>query len=131
MRTFSLAQALLELKETGYDFDVFPIQLTEERLGHRIMTYTPQPIDTKHVVLSNEIAALTERLAENAHDLWSAQRLTQGWKLGPERDDKLKHHPCLIPYADLPESEKVYDRNSAMETLKAIVALGYRIVAPE
>ena len=35
--------------------------------------------------------------------------------------------PCLVPYADLPESEKEYDRNTAMQTLKAIIALGYGI----
>jgi hypothetical protein len=70
---------------------------------------------------------LTERLAENAHDIWAQQRLTEGWTYGPERNDKQKNHPCLIPYADLPDSEKQYDRNAALETLKAIVALGYRI----
>ena len=46
---------------------------------------------------------------------------------GPTRDDSHKKHPCLIPYADLPESEKEYDRKMAAETLKAIVLLGYRI----
>jgi retron-type reverse transcriptase len=36
-------------------------------------------------------------------------------------------HPDLVAYADLPETEKTYDRNAAMETLKAVLALGYRI----
>lgn len=89
--------------------------------------YQPKPVDTWGVMLSPEIEALTERLAENAHDLWALQRLADGWQCGPARDDAQKHHPCLIPYADLPENEKVYDRQAAMETLKAIVALGYRI----
>jgi hypothetical protein len=71
---------------------------------------------------------LTERLAENTHDLWAAQRLRDGWKYGARRDDAIKEHPCLIPYAGLPDSEKVYDRTNAIETLKAIVALGYEIV---
>jgi hypothetical protein len=91
------------------------------------MSYHPRPIDTSAVELSPEILALTERLAENAHEIWAAGRLAEGWTFGPQRDDARKQHPCLVPYADLPDSEKQYDRNAAMETLKAIVALGYRI----
>lgn len=91
------------------------------------MSYQPSPIDTAATKLSPELAALTERLAENAHDLWAAQRLKDGWTWGAQRDDKAKKHPCLIPYADLPDSEKEYDRQAAMGTLKAILALGYRI----
>jgi ryanodine receptor 2 len=91
------------------------------------MTYKPQPIDTTAVQLRPEILELTERLAENAHDIWAAQRLADGWTYGPQRDDARKKHPCLVPYADLPDSEKQYDRNAALETLKAIIALDYRI----
>jgi hypothetical protein len=90
--------------------------------------YTPRPIDTAHIELAPEIVALTERLAENTHDIWAAQRLADGWRYGPARDDGRKETPCLVPYADLPDTEKQYDRNTAMETLKAMVALGYRIV---
>lgn len=94
------------------------------------MDYRPSPIDTSKVSLPSEIQELTERLAENAHDIWAVQRLSDGWRYGRQRDDARKLHPCLIPYADLPDSEKVYDRKAAMETLKAILALGYRIVKP-
>jgi RyR domain-containing protein len=93
--------------------------------------YEPKPIDTSHVQLGPEILALTEKLAENAHEIWAAQRLKDGWKLGPKRDDAKKEHQCLIPYLDLPESEKVYDRNAALETLKAIIALGYQLTKPK
>ena len=91
------------------------------------MTYRPKPIDTRHITLPDELEALTERLAENAHDNWAAQRLAEGWTWGERRDDAEKKHPCLVPYADLPESEKAYDRRTAMETLKAILALGFEI----
>jgi len=90
------------------------------------MAYTPRPIDTSHVALSPEVAALVERLAENAHDRWAQRRLGEGWTLGP-RNDAAKTHPCLIPYADLPESEKQYDRDAAVETIKVMLALGFRI----
>ena len=89
--------------------------------------YEPEPIPTGGVKLSPEIVELTERLAKNAHDIWARQRLADGWVHGPRRDDTAKEHPCLVRYEDLPESEKQYDRNAALETLKAVLALGYRI----
>ncbi len=91
------------------------------------MTYRPQPIDTATVTLTREVLDLTELLAQNAHDIWARQRLSEGWRYGPRRNDATKEHPDLIPYDELPESEKEYDRNTAMQTLKAIIALGYRI----
>lgn len=90
--------------------------------------YRPAPIDTSRVRLPREIEELTEMLARNAHEIWAQQRLADGWRLGPARDDEKKRHPCLVPYEELPESEKIYDRSTAMETVKAILALGFRIV---
>lgn len=69
-----------------------------------------------------------ERLAENVHERWAALRISQGWRFGPQRDDERKWHPCLIPYAELPESEKEVDRQTVRETVQAIRQLGYRIV---
>ncbi|MBK7831265.1 MAG: Ryanodine receptor Ryr [Gemmatimonadetes bacterium] len=94
------------------------------------MPYQPTPIDTSAVEVDAALLALTERLAEHAHDLWALQRFADGWKVGPARNDARKQHPCLIPYAELPESEKEYDRVTAVGTLKAILALGYRIEQP-
>jgi len=94
------------------------------------MAYKPNPIDTTSVVLPAELERLSELLAANTHDLWAAQRLAEGWSYGETRDDKQKLHPCLIPYERLPESEKEYDRTTALGTLKAILVLGYTIVPP-
>ena len=91
------------------------------------MPYDPKPIDTAGVTLNADVLALTEHLSKHAHDIWSLQRLKDGWKLGSQRDDARKEHPCLVAYEELPDSEKQYDRNAAMQTLKAIIALGYRI----
>jgi ryanodine receptor 2 len=91
------------------------------------MKYVPHPISTAGVDLNSEIINLTEQLAKNAHEVWAQQRLTEGWTYGVRRDDAAKKHPCLVPYEDLPESEKEYDRRAAMETLKAILTLGFRI----
>ena len=89
--------------------------------------YIPQPIDTSKVKLSAGLLELTELLARNTHEVWAAQRLAQGWKYGATRNDAEKLHPCLVAYEDLPESEKEYDRSTAMETLKVIQKLGYKI----
>jgi ryanodine receptor 2 len=91
------------------------------------MEYKPVPINTSKIQLTPDIQQLTELLAKNAHDNWARQRINDGWKYGPQRDDHLKEHPCLKEYEELPDSEKEYDRKAAMETLKAILALGYRI----
>lgn len=90
--------------------------------------YTPQPIDTSDVKLSAELMELAELMAENVHEVWAAKRLAQGWTYGPERDDAEKKHPCLVPYDQLPEEEKVYDRNTSVETLKFIIIKGFEIM---
>lgn len=89
--------------------------------------YEPRPINTSAVALPPELLELTERLAENAHEIWARQRLADGWTYGLHRNDEMKKHPCLVPYRKLPESEKRYDRETVLGTLKAILALGYRI----
>jgi hypothetical protein len=92
------------------------------------MSYHPEPIDTSRITLPDEIVDLTEQLAKNAHDVYARQRMADGWRYGPKRNDDARENPTLIPYEDLPESEKEYDRKTAVGTLKAIVALGYRVV---
>ena len=89
--------------------------------------YTPKPIDTSDVFLPEELVALTEKIAENVHDVWSAGRMAERWIYGEKKDAEKKTTPLLIPYSELPESEKAYDRNTAFETLRLIVKMGYRI----
>jgi hypothetical protein len=89
--------------------------------------YKPQPIDTSSVTLTDDILELCELIAKNTHEVWSAGRIKDGWSYGPTRDDEKKTHPCLVPYEELSEEEKEYDRNTSLETLKLIVSLGYTI----
>lgn len=91
------------------------------------LTYVPQPLDTAQVQLPEEVKQLTELLAKNTHEGWSAQRIADGWRYGPQRDDVAKTHPCLVPYEELSESEKDYDRLTSLNTLKTILALGYKL----
>ena len=90
-------------------------------------TYIPETIDTSHVTLSSDLQELLERLAQNNHDHWARKRIEEGWRYGARRDDREKQHPDLVPYNQLPESEKEYDRKTVVEVLKAIIALGYEV----
>lgn len=89
--------------------------------------YNPKPINTKNVILSDDIMALSELLAKNTHEVWSQERMKHGWRYGTARNDEKKLHPCLVEYEQLPESEKEYDRKTVLETLRVIVELGYEI----
>ena len=89
--------------------------------------YIPSPADLSGVELPGALGELTEQIAENVHEVWAKGRMDEGWRYGEKRDDASKLHPCLVPYSMLPESEKEYDRNTAINTLKLVVKLGYRI----
>ena len=93
--------------------------------------YSPNPVNTDHIQLPEQLMELTEKIAENVHENWAAGRVREGWIYGSARDDRLKTTPCLVPYDQLPEAEKEYDRNTALETIKLIMALGYRIEKEE
>ena len=92
--------------------------------------YQPQPLDTENVVLPKELLELTEQIAMNVHENWSAARMAEGWTYGKVRNDAKKTTPCLVPYPELSEEEKEYDRVTALQTLKTIIALGYKIEKP-
>lgn len=89
--------------------------------------YTPKPLDTSNIILDDELLRLTEQLAENVHEVWSQSRIAEGWTYGSERNTAAKTTPCLVPYSELPDIEKQYDRNTALSTLKLIIAMGYKI----
>lgn len=87
----------------------------------------PTPIDTSDVELDDEQKQLIEQLAHNLYDNWAIRRINEGWTYGPKRNDVIKQHPCLIDYDDLTENEKGHDRNTAVETLKFTLKLGWKI----
>jgi len=89
--------------------------------------YKPQPIDTSDVALPDGLDMLIEYMSKNVHEVWAETRIRQGWTYGPQRDDTLKTHPSLIPYEELPEEEKEFDRNTSIGTLKLIQKLGFKI----
>lgn len=94
-------------------------------------TYIPKPIDLSDVKLSDDLNELREAIAENAHEVWAQNRQADGWTYGPQRDDKRKQTPDMVPYSDLSEGEKKYDREMAMKTLQLVQKLGYDLVKRE
>ena len=90
--------------------------------------YIPSPIDTSEISLPESLDGLVEALAENVHEVWAKSRMDEGWTYGESRNDTLKKHPCLVPYSQLPEIEKEYDRKTASGTLKLVLKLGYKII---
>ena len=92
--------------------------------------YHPTPAETGGILLPEGLLALAEEMARNTHEVWAAGRLAEGWTWGPVRDDALKQHPCLVPYDELPEEEKDYDRRTSQETLRFILSFGYEIRCP-
>ena len=94
-------------------------------------TYTPKPIDLSDVELTEDLNELREAIAENAHEVWAVERQEQGWTYGPQRDDVKLETPCMVPYSQLPESEKQFDRDMAMNTLKLVRKLGYDLIKRE
>lgn len=90
--------------------------------------YEPYPIHLDDITLDEDLSELQEAIAENAHEIWAKARTDQGWTYGPERNDQKKENPDMVPYCNLPEDEKLYDREMAMQTLKLVKKLGFEIV---
>ena len=121
--TYSLEQ----FKDAWNDSKNYLVTITLNNMK----TYNPKPIDLSDVELTEDLNELREAIAENAHDIWAVDRLAQGWSYGPCRDDAKKETPCMVPYSLLPESEKDFDRNMAMNTLKLVKKLGYDLIKRE
>lgn len=119
--------ALEQFEDAWNDSKNYMLTIT----SNTMKTYTPQPIDLTDVELAEELYELREAIAENAHDVWAAERQAQGWTYGPQRNDQKKETPCMVAYSQLPDSEKKFDREMAMNTLKLLSKLGYDIVKRE
>lgn len=92
------------------------------------MSYIPKPMNTSDIFLSDDINNLAEQLAKNTHEVWSQGRLDDGWRWGKELNMDTKTHPSLIPYEDLSESEKDFDRRTSQEAIKFLIKSGYKVI---
>uniref|UniRef100_A0A915K5J2 B30.2/SPRY domain-containing protein n=1 Tax=Romanomermis culicivorax TaxID=13658 RepID=A0A915K5J2_ROMCU len=90
-------------------------------------TFAPKPVDIAQIMLSAQVEAVTDKLAENMHELWAVNKIEDGWTYGDKRSESRRNHPCLTTYEKLGLSEKTYNLNLARDTIKAIIAMGYHI----
>ena len=89
--------------------------------------YKPNPIDTKNIDIPSDLKPIVELIAKNVHEVWAKQRIKEGWVYGEKNDSEKKTTPCLVPYEELSEEEKDYDRHTALETIKVVLKLGYKV----
>jgi hypothetical protein len=89
--------------------------------------YIPKPEDTSDIVLSKEIMDMTEIIAKNTHENWAKNKIDEGWVYGECLDNEKRTHPCITEYENLSEDDKDYDRITAMETIKLLIKMGYKI----
>ena len=121
------AYSIEQFKDAWNDSKNYLVTIT----SNSMKTYTPKPIDLSDVELAEDLNELREAIAENAHEIWAENRQAEGWTYGPQRDDQLKQTPDMVPYSKLPESEKEYDREMAMKTIKLLKKLGYDLIKRE
>ena len=116
-----------QFKDAWHDSKNYLVTIT----SNSMKTYTPKPLDLSDVELTEDLNELREAIAENAHEVWAQNRWREGWRYGPRRDDELRQSPDMVPYSQLSEGEKSYDREMAMNTIKLLTKLGYDIVKRE
>lgn len=75
----------------------------------------------------NLTAEQIEMLAKKEHERWAMERERSGWTYGSHRDDARKHHPNMVPWEHLPDSEKEKDRETIRDLPKLIELAGLRL----
>jgi hypothetical protein len=68
-----------------------------------------------------------ERLAEMEHGRWNVERLLEGWRYGPKKDVDQKVSPYLLPWSQLSEEVKGWDRNTVRELPKLLAMIEYEV----
>lgn len=95
--------------------------------------YLPCPIDVSNVSLTPDLLELIDTIAENAHNVWAEEKLRKnpGLQYAPLDKDGHEVKGCnhfFRPYAELSEEDKKPDVDMAVNTIKLLKRLGYRIV---
>ncbi len=128
---------------TGNDHDVYSLKDFQAAwdASHRYAVtagarggkqYNPHPqVLLEGIELNDELKELGEAIAEFAHDVWAEGKINNGYQFNPETNDDPSNGPLthrdLRPYSELTESEKNYDREMSMNTLKLVRYLGYTL----
>ncbi|TGZ67043.1 hypothetical protein CRM22_004998 [Opisthorchis felineus] len=89
--------------------------------------YKPQPLDLSQIRLSKRLEALVDQLAENTHNMWARDRISLGWTYGFTEDHAQKRSPHLVPFREVDPIIKNSNRETAIETVKTLLAYGYSL----
>ncbi|TPP59596.1 Ryanodine receptor 44F [Fasciola gigantica] len=89
--------------------------------------YKPQPLDLSHIRLSPRLESLVDQLAENTHNMWARDRISLGWTYGFTEDQAQKRSPHLVPFREVDPVIKRSNRETAIETVKTLLAYGYSL----
>ena len=95
--------------------------------GADVGPYTPMPIVTDQVQLTNELNTLVQKFSEHYHDSWAQRKLENGWTFAEHRNNDQKKHDRLKPYGILDNFQKETYREPIRFALKAMIALGWQI----
>lgn len=76
--------------------------------------------DQRDSSLRGVVLSISGQTPEELHQSWCDFKVANGWVFGPVKDEQNKTHPCLVPYDQLPESDKVKDHlfSAIVNTLK-------------
>uniref|UniRef100_A0A6I8PDZ5 Ryanodine receptor 2 n=1 Tax=Ornithorhynchus anatinus TaxID=9258 RepID=A0A6I8PDZ5_ORNAN len=89
--------------------------------------FNPQPVDTSNITIPEKLEYFINKYAEHSHDKWSMEKLANGWIYGEIYSDSSKVQPLMKPYKLLSEKEKEIYRWPIKESLKTMLAWGWRI----
>ncbi|XP_021789807.1 ryanodine receptor 2 isoform X1 [Papio anubis] len=89
--------------------------------------FNPQPVDTSNITIPEKLEYFINKYAEHSHDKWSMDKLANGWIYGEIYSDSSKVQPLMKPYKLLSEKEKEIYRWPIKESLKTMLAWGWRI----
>lgn len=90
--------------------------------------YEPHPIITDDVRIQEGLGELVEKMAINNHEIWAEKKVKKGWKYAPFHNEERQTNPDLAPYAKIGKVAKEIDKKAAINSIKVIQKLGYRIV---
>jgi hypothetical protein len=70
------------------------------------------------IQLPSFVENIRDKLAENIHEMWAMGKIEAGWTFGERREDTMGLHPCLTQFQNLPQAEKRYNVQLAVQTLR-------------
>jgi hypothetical protein len=78
---------------------------------HSQLPWSKAPQWAKNVEIfgAKALAQNPEQTPEQSHQNWLEYKAADGWQYGKLKDPENKRHPCMVPYRDLPESQKLKD----------------------